>query len=224
MMTLAQTSQPVIDWEWITTHLDEMWEATIEHTILTLIAVVVGVAVSVALSLVAIRWRRTYAPITWVTGILYTIPSLALFVSLVPVFGLSILTAEIALVSYTLLILIRNMVAGIDGVPPQVSEASMGMGMTARQTFLSVRLPLAMPAIFAGIRIATVTTVGLVTVTALIGRGGYGVFILRGIRRSFLTEALVGTLLSVLLAVVLDAQGDTHNLSGESDRHRPAVR
>lgn len=205
MTTIAQTSQPLIDWGWIGSHVDEMWEATIEHTLLTVIAVVVGVVLSGALSLVAIRWRRTYTPITWVTGILYTIPSLALFVSLVPIFGLSILTAEVALVSYTLLILIRNMVAGIDGVAPQIAEASTGMGMTSRQTFMNVRLPLALPAIMAGIRIATVTTVGLVTVTALIGRGGYGVFILRGIRRSFLTEALVGTLLSVALAVVLDA-------------------
>ncbi len=202
---IAQSSQPIIDWDWIWTHGDDMWQATIEHTLLTVIAVIVGVILSTGLSLVALRWRGTYPTITWVTGILYTIPSLALFVSLVPLFGLSILTAEIALVSYTLLILIRNMVSGVDSVSEQVIEASVGMGMTPRQAMTSVRIPLALPAIFAGIRIATVTTVGLVTVTALIGRGGYGVFILRGIRRQFLTEALVGTLLSVLLAIVLDA-------------------
>jgi osmoprotectant transport system permease protein len=205
VITVAQSGDPIIDWEWIWGHLDEMWEATVEHTTLTAIALVVGLALSMVLALIALRWRRTYTPITWVTGILYTIPSLALFTFLVPFFGLSLITAEIALVSYTLLILIRNIVAGVDTVPDHLTEASRGMGMTRRQTFLGVQLPLALPAIFAGIRIAAVTTIGLVTVTVLIGQGGYGVFILRGIRRQFLTEALVGTVLSVLLAIVVDA-------------------
>jgi len=194
----------VIDLGWVFDHLGDMWEASVEHAVLTGIAVSCGLVLSVLLSLIALRWRRTYTPITWVTGILYTIPSLALFTFLVPVFGLSLLTAEIALVSYTLLILIRNIVSGIDGVPDDVLEASSGMGMTARQQLLRVQVPLALPAIIAGIRIAAVTTIGLVTVTVLIGQGGYGVFILRGIRRQFLTEALVGTLLSVALAVVVD--------------------
>ena len=157
-----------------------------------------------ALSLVALRWRRAYGPITWFTGILYTIPSLALFTFFIPFFGLSMVTAEIALVSYTLLILVRNIVAGIEGVPDPVLESARGMGMTDRNLFLGVQLPLAVPVIIAGIRIATVSTIGLVTVTALIGQGGYGVFILRGIRRQFLTEILVGTVLSVLLAVAAD--------------------
>jgi osmoprotectant transport system permease protein len=122
----------------------------------------------------------------------------------VPVFHLSLLTAEIALVSYTLLILFRNTVAGIDGVPDHVVEASRGMGMTDRRILFGVQLPLATPAIIAGIRIAAVTTIGLVTLTVIVGQGGYGVFILRGIRRQFLTEALVGTVLSVLMAVVVD--------------------
>lgn len=193
-----------IDWEWIADHLDEMWTATVEHFTLTVIAVFFGLVLSLALSLIALRWRRTYVPITWVTGILYTIPSIALFTFLVPVFGLSIITAEVALISYTLLIIIRNIVAGINGVPAHVTEASRGMGMTDRRIFLGVQLPLALPAIIAGIRIAAVTTIGLVTLTVLVGQGGYGVFILRGISRQFLTEALVGTVLSVLMAVAVD--------------------
>lgn len=205
MIIVAQSGEPIIDWAWIWDHLDEMWEATLEHATLTAIALIFGFALSMILALVALRWRRTYSPITWVTGILYTIPSLALFTFLVPFFGLSLITAEIALVSYTLLILIRNIVAGVDTVPDHLTEASRGMGMTRWQTFTGVQLPLALPAIFAGIRIAAVTTIGLVTVTVLIGQGGYGVFILRGIRRQFLTEALVGTVLSVLLAVAVDA-------------------
>ena len=194
-----------IDWGWIGSHLDDMWEATVEHATLTVVAVFFGLLFSMFLSLIALRWRRTYQPITWATGILYTIPSLALFTFLVPFFGLSMVTAQIALVSYTLLILVRNIVAGIDGVPDDITEASRGMGMSRSQTFLRVELPIALPAIIAGIRIAAVTTIGLVTVTVLIGQGGYGVFILRGMRRAFFTEILVGTLLSVLMAVVVDA-------------------
>jgi osmoprotectant transport system permease protein len=204
-VTVAQASEPVIDWGWIADHVDEMWQATVEHATLTAIAVGIGIVLASGLTLVALRWRRSYAPITWVTGILYTIPSLALFTFLVPVFGLSLVTAEIALVSYTLLILVRNFVAGIHNVPDSVTEASRGMGMTDRQALLGVQLPLAIPTIIAGVRIAAVTTIGLVTVTVLIGQGGYGVFILRGIRRQFLTEALVGTMLSVAMAVVVDA-------------------
>lgn len=193
-----------IDWGWIGSHVDDMWTATGDHVLLTLIAVVLGLLVALALSAVALRWRVSYTPITWVTGILYTIPSLALFTFFIPFFGLSLITAEIALVSYTLLILIRNIVAGIDGVDPAIIESAAGMGMTRRRVFLGVQLPLALPVIIAGIRIASVSTIGLVTVTSLIGQGGYGVFILRGIRRQFLTEILVGTVLSVTLAVVAD--------------------
>ncbi len=196
----------VIDWGWIRRNLDDIWEATVEHFALAATAVSVGLVVSLGLSLVALRWERTYAPITWVTGVLYTIPSIALFTFLVPVFGLtSILTAQVALVSYTLLILIRNIVAGIRGVPGHITEASRGMGMTERRIFLSVQLPLAVPAIIAGVRIAAVTTIGLVTLTVLVGQGGYGIFILRGIGRQFLTEALVGTTLSVIMAVAVDS-------------------
>ena len=193
-----------IDWGWIAGHFGDMWEATTQHVTLTVIAVVSGFLVAMVLSLVALRWRPAYGPITWFTGILYTIPSLALFTFFIPFFGLSMVTAEIALVSYTLLILVRNIVAGIEGVPDPVLESARGMGMTDRNLFLGVQLPLAVPVIIAGIRIATVSTIGLVTVTALIGQGGYGVFILRGIRRQFLTEILVGTVLSVLLAVAAD--------------------
>ncbi len=118
----------MIDWEWIADQGDEIWERTIEHLTLTVIAVVVGLVISALLALVALRNRRTYAPITWTAGVLYTIPSIALFVLLVPFTGLTLLTAEIGLVSYTLLILVRNIVAGIDGVSPSVVEAARGWG------------------------------------------------------------------------------------------------
>jgi osmoprotectant transport system permease protein len=204
-MILAQSSeQPFVRWDWIWDHLDDIWVRTVEHVTLTAVAVAVGFVISLGLSLLAIRYRRSYGPITWFTGLLYTIPSLGLFAFLVPFTGLSILTAEIGLVSYTLLILIRNIVAGIDGVPPAVLEAAYGMGYTSRKAFWEVQMPLAFPVVVAGLRVASVTTVGLVTVTSLIGQGGYGAFILRGLRRDFPTEILVGIVLSVVLAVVLD--------------------
>ncbi|MEN8234316.1 MAG: ABC transporter permease [Actinomycetota bacterium] len=195
-------------WEWVVNHLDDIWDRTIEHLILTGIAIVVGAVISLVLSVVALRYRRTYTPITWFAGLLYTIPSLALFAFLVPVTGLSILTAEIGLVSYTLLILIRNIVAGIDGVPPATVESARGMGYTTRGLFIAVELPLALPVIMAGIRIAAVTTIGLVTVTALIGQGGLGFFIATGLTLIHspvgTTQIVVGTVLSVVLAVAVD--------------------
>ncbi len=196
--------QPFIRWSWIWDHLDEIWQRTIEHVTLTGIAILVGFVLSLGLSLVALRYRRTYAPITWVAGVFYTVPSIALFAFLVPFTGLSTLTAEVGLVSYTLLILIRNIVAGINGTPASVREAALGMGYTDRKILWEIQIPLAIPVIIAGLRVASVTTVGLVTVTSLIGQGGYGAFIDRGLGRNFATEILVGTVLSILLAMTLD--------------------
>jgi osmoprotectant transport system permease protein len=196
--------QPFIRWSWVLDNLDDIWQRTVEHLTLTVIAVAVGFVMAVGLSLIARRYRHTYGPITWTAGVIYTIPSLALFAFLVPITGLTTLTAEIGLVGYTLLILIRNIVAGLDGVSPTVKEAAAAMGYTGRRMFLEVEVPLALPVIIAGVRIATVTTIGLVTVTALIGQGGYGKFILSGLNRFFTTEIVVGAVLSVILAVAAD--------------------
>lgn len=195
-------------WDWVGNNLGAIWDRTVEHIVLTAIAVGVGMIISLGLSLISIRWRRTYAPITWVTGLLYTIPSLALFAVLVPITGLTVLTAEIGLVSYTLLILIRNTVTGIDEVPPDVVEAAAGMGYSNARRFRQIELPLALPVIITGIRLATVTVIGLVTVTSLIGLGGLGFFILRGLNNFAspigTTQIIVGTVLSVVLAVIAD--------------------
>ena len=123
---------------------------------------------------------------------------------LIPWTGLSRTTALVPLVAYTLLILIRNIVAGLDGVPPEVREAAQGMGYRRLRQLFSVELPLALPAIVAGIRIATVTTIGLITVTALIGQGGLGQFMIDGFQRDFRTPLTVGITLSVALAVIAD--------------------
>src|SRR3954454_575172 len=191
-------------WDWVDRHREDIKAATLEHLRLTLIAVSVGFLMSAVLSVIALRFRFMYTPFAWVTGFLYTIPSLALFVLLVPITGFTTLTGEIGLVSYTLLILLRNIVEGVDGVPSSVKEAADGMGYRPTRRFFAVDLRLATPTIIAGLRIATVTTIGLVTVTGLIGLGGYGGLINDGLKRTFSTPIVVGAALSVVMAIVLD--------------------
>ena len=197
--------EPLIRWDWIADHLDEFAFRLVEHVELTVIAVGVGFVIAFALSLLILRVPRAEGPVTAVTGTLYTIPSLALFALLIPYTGLTILTAEIGLVGYTLLILIRNILRGIRGVPAEVREAAVGMGYTAREILWRIELPLAVAVIIAGVRIATVSTIGLVTVTALIGQGGFGYHILIGLQRFFTTELIAGAVLSVALAIAADA-------------------
>ena len=203
-MIIAQANDAFFRWDWVFGHLDDIWDKVVEHLVLTGVALGVGLAISIVLALIGLRFRRAYPPITWITGTFYTIPSLALFAFLVPITGFTLLSAEIGLVSYTLLILIRNIVAGIDGVDPAVREAAVGMGYGRRRLFVEIELPLALPVIVAGLRIAAVTTVGLVTVTALIGQGGVGFFILDGLNRFFSTEIVLGTALAVIIAVTID--------------------
>lgn len=191
-------------WEWVLDHLEEIKVQGIEHLQLTFFAVGIGLLISFPLAVLAYRHKKFYVPLTVVTGILYTIPSLALFAILTPFTGLSFTTAQIGLVGYTLLILIRNIVAGLAGVPADVREAATGMGYSRNQLLWKVELPLALPVIIAGVRIATVTTIGLVTVTALIGQGGFGYFILLGLSRFFSTATLLGAGLSIILAVLMD--------------------
>ena len=193
-----------VRWDWVRDNGDDILAATRQHVELTLLAVVLGLLIAFPLGLVARRWRRTSGPILGFTGVLFTIPSLALFALLVPFTGLSRTTAEVGLVGYTLLILVRNILAGLDGVPDDVREAAQGMGFRPLAQLVRVELPLALPAIVAGIRIATVTTIGLVTVTGLIGQGGLGALIIEGINRDFRTPLVVGSVGSVALAVLAD--------------------
>lgn len=203
-MIPARAQGPLLDTGWVVRNLDPIGERLVEHLWLTFLAIAIGLAISLPVGILAHRYRRTYAPVTWVAGILYTIPSLALFAFLTAYTGLTTLTAQIGLVSYTLLILIRNVVAGLDGVPADTVESATAMGYTPLQLLWKVQLPLATPLILAGIRVATVTIIGLVTVTALIGKGGVGLFILQGLRRLAWTPILVGTVLSASLAVAAE--------------------
>lgn len=195
-----------MDWGWIVRNLDEIGQRTFEHVLLTVVAIVIGFAISFGLALLIRRLSWLEGPIIGISGILYAIPSLALFAFLVPFTGIqNPLTAEIALISYTILILLRNILAGLAAVPRDVIEAADGMGYTPSQRLWRVELPVALPVIVAGLRIATVTIIGLVTVTALIGLGGLGYLIVDvGYRRFFLTATIVGSVGAVLLAVLAD--------------------
>ncbi|HEY4025117.1 MAG TPA: ABC transporter permease, partial [Candidatus Dormibacteraeota bacterium] len=168
------------------------------------IAVVAGLVIALPIGVIAWRFQRSRNVVLAVAGVLYTIPSLALFALLIPWTGLTDVTAEIGLTSYTLLILMRNIVVGLDGVPAEVRDAATGMGYRPLRQLIRVDLPLALPVIVAGLRIATVTTIGLVTITALLGEGGLGKLIYDGLQRDFRTPLVVGSVLSVALAVVCD--------------------
>ena len=197
--------EPLILWDWTFNHLPDIARRVQEHLILTGIAVGLGFVLAFALSLAIRRVPALYAPVTWVAGVMYSIPSLALFALLVPFTGLSITTAEIGLVSYTLLILVRNIVGGIRSVPADVREAAVGMGYSPWQLLWKIELPLGLAVIIAGVRVALVTTIGLVTVTGVIGQGGLGALILQGIQQFFATPLVIGAVLSIVLAVLLDA-------------------
>jgi osmoprotectant transport system permease protein len=194
----------VIRWDVVRGNLPLITSKIGEHLALTLVAVGVGLALSF-LVVVAIRdRRRLVGPVMGFFGFVYTIPSLALLAFLVPFTRLSFLTAEIALVGYTLLILARNLLAGLDAVPSEVTEAADAMGYSKWRRLWQVELPLALPLVLAGIRIATVTTIGLVMVTALIGFGGLGQVMLRGYNFRNDTLVLVGFVLTVALAISAD--------------------
>lgn len=201
---LAQAANPIVRWEYFIDEWDQIRRALVEHLELTVYAVLLGLIVSAGLAAIALRYRWMVAPINGFTAFLYTIPSVALFGILVPYFGLSRLSAVLPLAAYTLLILVTNIVAGFNSISPEVREAANGMGMTSARRVLRVELPLAMPYIVAGLRIAVVSTVGLVTVAAIIGQGGLGRLILDGLRRTFWTPMTIGSSLSILLALVLD--------------------
>jgi osmoprotectant transport system permease protein len=184
-----------------------LWPALRQHVVLTLIAVSIGFAISTTLALIAYRRQWLERPVLIVTSILYTIPSLALFELLAPIpgFGLSRTTAEVALVSYTLLIMFRNTLTGLREVPADVRDAAAGMGMGPMRSLLRVELPLAAPAIIAGLRIATVTVISLATVASLIDNEGLGVPILTAISNEvFKTELITAGVLAVGLALVAD--------------------
>ena len=195
---------PWVNWGWLGSHVPLFESALQQHLSLTVFAVLGGLVISLPLGIAAHRWGAFRNPVLAVSGIFYSIPSIALFSLLIPYTGLTAVTAEVGLIGYTVLILVRNVIVGLEAVPPEVIDAANGMGYRPLARLLQIELPLALPAIIAGIRIATVTTIGLVTITAVIGLGGFGQLILRGLIENFHTPLVVATALSIALALVAD--------------------
>ena len=196
----------MIELNWAVDHLDDLVFRVAQHIELAAIPVAIGFVLSLLLAIWAVRRRGVRGPIVSVSSLLYTIPSAALFAALVPVTGLEIQTAVIPLTLYTLLIYLRNMLAGLDGVPPEVIEAADAMGYGRWQRLLRVELPLALPLIVGGVRLASVSTIGLVTVSGILGDrfGGLGFFIFEGYRHNFAVEIVFGAVPTILLALAVD--------------------
>jgi len=188
--------------DWIADNYQRYQDPLVEHIVLTLISVAIGFTIAFGLALLAHRRRWMAGPIIQVTGILYTLPSLAVFFLLLPLTGRGRTTAIIALVSYTLLIIFRNVRTGLDNVPAETRDAARGVGLTDRQLLWRVELPLALPEIMAGLRIATTTTVGLATLAFFAGAGGLGGEIFADV--NFKSNVVVAGALCVLLAAALD--------------------
>ena len=188
--------------DWIVDNFDRYVDPLVQHVFLTLVSVAIGFAISFALALLAHRRRWLIAPIVQITGIMYTLPSIAVFFLLLPLTGRGNLTAIVALVAYSLLIIFRNVTAGLDNVPDETKDAGRGMGLTDRQLLWRVELPLALPEIMAGLRIATTTTVGLATLAFFAGAGGLGEQIFADI--NFKSNVVVAGGLAIVLAALLD--------------------
>ncbi len=210
LCTVVAASNPFFRWSYVTSQWSQIWADLFQHIELTIIAVAIGAAISVPLAVLAWRYRLVRAPIFGFASAMYIIPSLALFAVLGGIIPGGYVpphawfTAEVALVGYTMLILIWNTVAGLDAVPSDAREAATGLGYSPVAELLRVDLPLALPYIFAGLRVATATVIGLVTVTALIGLGGLGQQMTYGFNISYNTPIIVGLVLSVALAAIAD--------------------
>jgi osmoprotectant transport system permease protein len=200
------TAQPFFEWGYVTSQWSTISSDLVQHITLSVLALAFGLLISQPLALLIWRFRPLRVPVVGFASLLYIIPSLALFAILGPITGYvaSYPTAEIALVGYTLLILIWNTLAGLDAVPADAREAATALGYGSTRRLVQVDLPLALPYVFAGLRVAASTVIGLVTVTALIGLGGLGQQITYGFNIGFYTPIIVGLVLSVLLAAVCD--------------------
>jgi osmoprotectant transport system permease protein len=189
--------------QWAAENIDRYVTPTLQHLVLVSASVVAGFAIALALAVLSHRRRWLVPPITGATGVLYTIPSLAFFILLLPITGFGAETAIIALSAYTLQIIYRNIVAGLANVPAAARDAGRGMGMTDRQLLWRVELPLALPEIVAGVRIATVSTVAIATLAVFAGAGGLGDPLYADI--TFRTNVIIAGGLAILMAIIFDA-------------------
>ncbi|EPK7361875.1 ABC transporter permease [Kluyvera ascorbata] len=195
----------MIDWQWIADNQGPIAALLWQHTLLVAVSLFFGTVLTGVLIGLTLRWPASAPALLGLCGVLFTIPSLALFILLIPFTGLSLTTSAIGLTLYSLLILLRNVVAGIEKLPPDVLESARALGYTRWYRFVDVELHLIIPSLFAGLRIASVTLVGLVTVTALIGQGGLGQLLLSGFNQDFLTPIVVSVVLSLVLSFIFDS-------------------
>lgn len=205
--TLADNCLVRNDWvcgEYIRTRREDIVDALTEHVTITVVSLVVGFVVALVLAVAARRWSRMRGAVLGTSTALYTLPSLVMFSLLLPFTGLTATTVVIGLVLYSLTILVRGILAGLDAVPGDVREAAVGMGYDGVRLLRKVELPLAMPAIFAALRVATVSTIALTTVGMIVGHGGLGNLINRGFDSNFHAEVLTASVLCVVLALVAD--------------------
>ncbi|MFO4202071.1 ABC transporter permease subunit [Klebsiella quasipneumoniae subsp. similipneumoniae] len=194
----------MIDWGWVIDNRAMIGDLLWQHARMVLLALLFGSLLTGGLLAITLRCPATAQPLITLCGVLFTIPSLALFILLLPFTGLSLTTSLIGLTLYSLLILLRNMLAGIEKLPQAALESARALGYTRGFRFFDIELWLLLPSLFAGLRIASVTLVGLVTVTALIGQGGLGQLLLAGFNQDFLTPIIVSLVLSLLLSLVFD--------------------
>ncbi len=197
-------AEPWVDWSWVSTHIPTVLGDLGQHVELTVISLVAGAIIALPLGVAAYRWTGLRLPALGLFGAFYTIPSLAFFALMVPYTGISELTALIPLTGYNVLILLRNVIVGLDEVPKDVLDAADGMGYRAFARLVQVELPLALPAMLAGLRVATVSTIGIVTIAWVIDLGGLGELIYQGFIESFRTPLTVGMVLCVALALFAD--------------------
>lgn len=189
---------------WAPGHLDDIAAAVGQHLLLSGVSVLIALAVALVLGIWGARRPRLNAVLMTVAGAIFVIPSLALFAVLIPILGLGTLPALVGLSSYCLLILLRNITAGLRGVPPEVLDAADGMGFSRWRRLVQVELPLALPLIVSGIRIATVTVIGIATIAAYINAGGLGTIIFAGIDQRYPEKIIIGGGLTAALAITAD--------------------
>lgn len=203
-MSTAVTPDPWLSWQYVQANWGDLTTALQQHVSLTVQAVVTALGIALPLAVLVHGRPRWTALALGTTGVLYTVPSLALFAMLAPFTGIGRTTVLIGLVTYALLVLVRNVVVGLEGVDPGVVDAARGLGFGRVRTLLTVELPNALPAVIAGLRLATVTTVALVTIGVVVGFGGLGQLMFRGFQSGYRAEVVTATLLTVLVALVAD--------------------
>jgi osmoprotectant transport system permease protein len=203
----GEAANPWFSWEYVQDNWGDLEQALVDHVLLTVETVLVAMLIAFPLAVLSYRYRWLAGPVLGVTGVLYTIPSLALFAFIAPMdaFGLTRRTVLFGLVIYALLVLVRNTLTGLQGVPPDVREAAAGMGYGRARMLWQVEVPVALPSIMAGVRVATVSTVALVTVGVVVGYGGLGGLMLRGFQNNFYrAEIMTASLLTVALGLAFD--------------------